>query len=533
MGRIVQLCQRNGVTPEQCRQQCDDLDECVGYNPKSFGSWCFIHYKDTWDGGSWTDVTLCFFGPNPGPVGKANGDGGGTCYRKEVPAERPRELPPTDMQRLARAVKDAQSDAKEARDGVKHAMRENEELRAKLKDSGQPTHSLNAGMEKLSKADLDRFPVASSTEKAVRARSWLQKQWKSKGPPPTGGRTFDISINSFKRDKFLEHSIKEYVRCHKSHGGKTSLNHIWAIWNDNSRPIPKHLQALADKHNEIFTFYKPQGEDRISNRFWPIDYKSEAVFHVDDDMLHMCPLLEDMFEIWRTDPDGMVGTSPRNKNMLEGGLDCWACPIIWGEYNIVFLTKGAFVHRRFFEEYWKPFWKPIRDEVDKYKCAEDFLMSAIHASQVGPGHTYAIAGSVNKGKWMVKETRHMLRALNMVEEFSGLNTRTWGVRGFAADKIAEFLKKKFPEEGRKGYFTTVTKQWWRSNVNADMSCREQTIACYNRAWDMCAAECDHPVRGNSACFTGDSACYAGSHMGTPMDWGEQDQLVCVGEKCAM
>lgn len=360
----------------------------------------------------------------------------------------------------------------------------------------------------------------------------LQKQYQTESAPRknTGQATFDISVNAFKRDSFLEYSLQEYIGCHPDRGANdSSLKHIFVIWNDMNRTIPDSLKKY--EKTGFVTFYRTSGEDRLSNRFTPLNYSSDAVFHVDDDQPHMCQTLHDMFAIWQTDPDGMVGTSPRKKDLMEGGQECWACPLIWGEYNIVFLTKGAFMHKRFFEEYWKPVWKPIRDVVDEHNCGEDFLMSAVHASVVGSRRVYAIAGSVNKGSFMVKETRHLTKELNIVEEYSGLNVRTWESRGKVTDAIAKFLAESFPEEARQGHFSRLTKQWWRSNLGAGQSCREQTIPCYNRAWDSCSVECDVQVRGSMACFTGDSACFSGLHLGTPMDFSEQDQVVCVGDQC--
>merc|ERR1712050_152623 len=112
-------------------------------------------------------------------------------------------------------------------------------------------------------------------------------------------------------------------------------------------------------------------------------------------------------------------------------------------------------------------------------------------------------------------------------EFVPLNVRTWGTRGLAMDSISAFLQKHFSKEAKKGYFSKMNRQWWRSNVNPDLSCREQAVACYNRAWDTCAADCETPVRGNSACFTGDSACFAGQSFWIQMNSAEQMQVVCV------
>mmetsp|Transcript_29075 Transcript_29075/g.54446 ORF Transcript_29075/g.54446 Transcript_29075/m.54446 type:complete len:517 (-) Transcript_29075:49-1599(-) len=452
------------------------------------------------------------------------------------------ETPPAAASaELLSDASEAEQDASDAaRDSV---VREYEEAQkaaeAARKKAREAYEALERAEMKMIKANLEKQTGFVGNEDILQQKAALQTQHKLGSDTlivPGVAKTFDISINAFKRDKFLDYSLKNYLSCHPdnyqpTHGADgSSLSHIFVIWNDNNRTIPDFLKE--HEKTGLVTFYTTSGEDRLSKRFTPINYTSDAVFHVDDDQPHMCNTLFDMFAIWQTDPDGMVGSSPRKKDLMDPGLDCWACPLIWGEYNIVFLTKGAFVHKRFFEEYMKPLWKPIRDVVDDFNCGEDFLMSAVHASVVGSGKVYAIAGSVNKGDWMVKESRHLTKELKMVEEYTGLNVRTWEVRGKVTEHIKDFLVEHFPEEAKQGHFSKMTKQWWRSNLNPGQSCREQTIPCYNRAWDSCSVECDVQVRGSMACFTGDSACYSGVHLGTPMDWGEQDQIVCVGETCS-
>lgn len=380
------------------------------------------------------------------------------------------------------------------------------------------------------RAKLKNAPV--STEELFTSRSNAVLPASAHKDP---GKYFDISVNAFKRDFELQYSLEQYLKCQK---GGTPIATIHVVWNDYSRPPPGKLKRLlkSDEGQGIQFFIPPvMGRSKaapISTRYWPLNYTSSAVFHVDDDVPHMCETLQLMFDIWRTDVDGMVGTSPRRMDLTAGGMEAWFEPLIKGEYNIVFLTKGAFVHRRFFDEYWKDVWKPMRHVVDKFNCAEDVLFSAMHLTLVGSNHVYSIGGTVNHGRTMLLEGYSFYSQLNRVESHIGLNARTWKVRGDAVTQIANFLMKTFREKFQQGLYSRFQRKFWRSRMHPDLSCRLAPVPCFNRAWNSCWRDCDVPVRGDGLCFTGDSACYAGMGLSLRKDISENMILLCTsGGQC--
>lgn len=380
---------------------------------------------------------------------------------------------------------------------------------------------------------LEKALAASETQpRKLETPNWeLLKAISSKPLPPTvplaEESTFDIVVNAFKRDMELEYALRNYVDC-KNSSNRLPIAKIHVVWNDWNRTIPASLAKL-----NVSFFVPPSKNTNISNRFWPLDFASNAVFHVDDDVPHFCEILSDLFELWKSDVDGIVGTSPRLLDLGAGGLDGFAVPLVHGQYNVVWVTKGAMVHKRFFDEYWKPLWAPIRGVIDSYNCAEDMLFSAIHKTIVGKGHVYAVAASVNHGSPVLWEGWSLYTNLNKVESYVGLNVRTWPVRGFAGEAIGKFLREHFPEKHKSGIYFDVTKRFWRSTVHPSLSCRQLPLPCYNRDWPECWEECgDDPVRGTNVCFRGDGACFAGMGLSLGMDVGENMMIVCVAGNCS-
>lgn len=363
---------------------------------------------------------------------------------------------------------------------------------------------------------LELDPRWFGVEQLIRARSMAPLP---KPAPQVPEQRFDITVNAFKRDMELEYSLNVYLKCMRE--GRAPIAKIHVVWNDAKREIPESLRNLAGPE-ELNFFVPPTDVDKISNRFWPLEFSSDAVFHVDDDCPHMCETLSDMFQLWRTDPDGMVGTSPRLMDLESGGRDAWFAPLLMGMYNIVFLTKGAVIHKKFLEEYWKDTWKPMREVADRYNCAEDVLFSIVHMTAVGTDHVYSIGGNVNHGRRMLLEGHSFYLEVQKVESYSGLNVRTWGVRGDAIQQITTLVKQAFPEKVAEGIYKRYQRKFWRSTVAPDLSCRMAPVPCFNRAWNSCYQDCESPVRGNSICFTGDSACYAG--MGLSL---RKDESGCV------
>ena len=175
----------------------------------------------------------------------------------------------------------------------------------------------------------------------------------------------------------------------------------------------------------------------ISNRFKPRPFVTDAVFTVDDDMLYDCDTMSSTYELWRmlnidaveydrqnrhnknkkkkdTDNDNDkktvpkyqfgVGFAPRkidiNKYLpmaaykdkygkLRDSEDTDelgqrliryyepSSSYATGNYNTLFVTKGAFLHKNIFNSYFKSDYDVPRALADAHTTGEDLLMSAV------------------------------------------------------------------------------------------------------------------------------------------------------------
>ena len=116
--------------------------------------------------------------------------------------------------------------------------------------------------------------------------------------------------------------------------------------------------------------------NKLSHRFHPQDFRTDAVFSVDVDTYYSCESLALAFDTWKMDPNSAVGFHPR---FLRGdGSYAWD-----GAYgqsfkrNTLFITKGGITHRDVFDVYFQDDYKSLRDLVDDSITAEDILMSFI------------------------------------------------------------------------------------------------------------------------------------------------------------
>ena len=74
-------------------------------------------------------------------------------------------------------------------------------------------------------------------------------------------------------------------------------------------------------------------------------------------------------------------------------------------YNTLFVTKGAFLHKRFYTLYWSEDLRPMRHYVDRNTTAEDILMSCLYAHET---NKMPIAALLPKGKREVFHCGHKL-----------------------------------------------------------------------------------------------------------------------------
>jgi len=103
---------------------------------------------------------------------------------------------------------------------------------------------------------------------------------------------------------------------------------------------------------------------------------------VDDDCSYSCSAMAAAFKLYsdsNTPETEMVGFAPRKVHPDGGYWQAEAFHML--VYNTLFVTKGAFLHKRWFEIYWRDEHAEMRWLVDKNITAEDLLFSSIFAKE--------------------------------------------------------------------------------------------------------------------------------------------------------
>ena len=80
-GKRLPYCQKNNIGQTACKAACDQDEKCTGYNPNTYGTWCFLFHTA---GSPLTDKswTTCYYQKQAGTMDGHDGTEGGTCYQK-------------------------------------------------------------------------------------------------------------------------------------------------------------------------------------------------------------------------------------------------------------------------------------------------------------------------------------------------------------------------------------------------------------------------------------------------------------------
>ena len=220
----------------------------------------------------------------------------------------------------------------------------------------------------------------------------------------TGTNTFDdvfddaytVVLNTYKRDSCLKRVVNHWRQCEFALDVRISWSDVdrnppdWLTHTNNDAPAG----LVIDRYDR----------NRLTNRFFPVDgeeeFKTNALFSIDDDLLLDCELIDEAFQLWRRNKgERMVGVAPR---LLKPTGYKWDEPYEPnGEKNTLFVTKGAFVKREAYDAFFAP--KPavlqeLRRLVDKHTTAEDMLMSIVYANTYGtaPIHVSVSHAQISK-----------------------------------------------------------------------------------------------------------------------------------------
>lgn len=178
----------------------------------------------------------------------------------------------------------------------------------------------------------------------------------------------------------LINHLYHWIECENVHA-------IHVVYHDPMKTPSKDLQYISDHYNVKLL---QQTSNKLSNRYnIPRDgFETEAIFTVDDDFVIDCKLVNKAFDYWvnntRSPLRSIVGFEPR---MIDFSEYSSLIPYNWNyacehcNYNTIFITKGAFLHRVYYEKYFHAKYDSVRAMVDHFITGEDLLMSYVFHDQ--------------------------------------------------------------------------------------------------------------------------------------------------------
>lgn len=214
--------------------------------------------------------------------------------------------------------------------------------------------------------------------------------------PRLASAKYTVVINAFRRDDKAEQSFRSFAEQASCTGivglCASRIDRVILIWNDFERAVPEPIIAIQNQYPHI-AYVQKSSSSSLSNRFvlWP-SIRTDAIFTTDDDVYYSRRAMEQAFDYWLEHQDAAVGFAPRLMVRTMGSYAySWDAAYHKKWYNIIFVTKGGFLHRKFHNLYFSDTrFDLVRSMVDEYTTAEDILMAFIHALHAGPGNVKAI-----------------------------------------------------------------------------------------------------------------------------------------------
>lgn len=187
---------------------------------------------------------------------------------------------------------------------------------------------------------------------------------------------FTVVLNTFKRDACLNKCVLAWLAC-------PAVAQLRVVWSETGRELPAFLRRLqlTNPRRLVVDEYTL---NRLSNRLRPVPQAPTiAVFVGDDDLYFGCAVLREAHERWlRAERKGlrpMLGFAPRFLRP-DGTYDPHTAYDREMQRNVIFATKGAFVHRDDLELFWAPRFAPAVSAVDRYMTAEDITFALAHSA---------------------------------------------------------------------------------------------------------------------------------------------------------
>ncbi len=178
-----------------------------------------------------------------------------------------------------------------------------------------------------------------------------------------------VVIQTFRRNACLSQAVKHWRTC-------KIVKEIAVSWGDTENEPPAFLKGCS-----VF-----KTENRLSARFTPQRFQTDALFSVDDDVVYACSDLERAFAKWLTRQDDMVGFVPRHVPDCKGYV--WNRHYFDKKFNLILATKGALLHKKYYEI----ISSKVDDDVvtarkftDSLINSDDLLMAFVFARTRGVG----------------------------------------------------------------------------------------------------------------------------------------------------
>ncbi|XAR71945.1 N-acetylglucosaminyl-proteoglycan 4-beta-glucuronosyltransferase [Bertholletia excelsa] len=229
------------------------------------------------------------------------------------------------------------------------------------------------------------FTLMALGSRAASFMGWRDYTARNRLSGPRKG--YSLLINTWKRNDLLKQSISHYTLCQ----GLDSVHIVWSEPDPPSDSLIKYLNNIVHLNSrdgrQIELKFDINKEDSLNNRFKEInDWKADAVFSIDDDIIFPCTSVEFAFNVWRSAPDAMVGFVPRMHwiDQSKGNENCYVYGGWWsvwwmGTYSMV-LSKAAFFHKKYLRLYTHEMPGSIREYVTKNRNCEDIAMSFLVAN---------------------------------------------------------------------------------------------------------------------------------------------------------
>eukprot|EP00746_Dinoflagellata_sp_MGD_P155473 gnl/MRDRNA2_/MRDRNA2_85399_c0_seq1.p1 gnl/MRDRNA2_/MRDRNA2_85399_c0~~gnl/MRDRNA2_/MRDRNA2_85399_c0_seq1.p1 ORF type:complete len:345 (+),score=51.20 gnl/MRDRNA2_/MRDRNA2_85399_c0_seq1:108-1142(+) len=217
------------------------------------------------------------------------------------------------------------------------------------------------------------FSLSMPNSLALRVNS-KDQNWKQ-APLPVEEGQFEMVINTFDREQNLMKLLDHYDRC------KTDIYKIHVVWNEPWKQTPEWLEKLTLTSNVVVD---RNPTTNLTNRFKNRDFVKDGIWQQDDDVIYDCRLVVGAFKVWERHKEQIVGYGARymqkENELSESDHNTWDPCWERGISNIVMVTKGGFLHKKWYDKFFHPKWEKYRNMVDEHITCEDILMAMMHAN---------------------------------------------------------------------------------------------------------------------------------------------------------